>query len=88
MAHILARLRGVKVTDIQNILTAEASKHAEHGLYLKHIWQNTDDQNEVLFIFRTTDLNHAREFIETTHTKALKENPQANLPQMTFLEEK
>ncbi len=87
MAHILAKLRGVKVTDIQNILTADASKHAEHGLYLKHIWQNADDQNEVLFIFRTSDLNRAR-VIETTHTQTLEENPQANLPQMTFLVEK
>ena len=86
MAHILAKLRGVKLVDIKRILEADAPKHAEQGLYLEHLWQNADDANEVLFLFRTKDINHAKKFIEKVHSQVLKENPKANLPQMMFLE--
>ena len=47
MAHILAKIEGVKVTDIKDQLVSDMTKHAEHGLYLKHVWQNADDKNEV-----------------------------------------
>ena len=87
MAHVLARLRGVKMEEIKGALKADAPKHAEHGLYLRHVWRNADDSGEVLFIFQTSDLGKARIFIETVHTQALKENPNANLPQMTFLDD-
>lgn len=85
MDHILARLRGVKREVIATVLRTDASTHAEEGLYLEHLWQNVDDPNEVLFLFRTDDLGHARQFIERVHAQAREENPSANLPQMTFL---
>jgi hypothetical protein len=85
MDHILARIRGVKIEDVKNMLKADASKHAEQGLILRHIWRNTDDLDEILFIFTTADLNRARRFIEMVHVEALKENPNANLPKMLFL---
>jgi hypothetical protein len=88
MAHVLATLRGVKFEDVKNMLRTESSKHAEQGMYLKHIWKNMDDSSEVLFIFQTNDLEHARKYIEAVHTQALKENPQVNLPQMIFLNDK
>jgi hypothetical protein len=49
------------------------------------LWRNADDPDEILFIFATADLNRARKFIEMVHAR-LKENPNANLPQMLFLE--
>jgi hypothetical protein len=85
MDHILARIRGVKMEDIKNVLKADALKHAEQGQVLRHVWRNADDPDEILFIFTTADLNRARKFIEMVHTQALKENPNANLPQMLFL---
>ena len=85
MDHILARIRGVKIEGVKNMLKADASKHAEQGLILRHIWRNTDDLDEILFIFTTADLNRARRFIEMVHAEALKENPNANLPKMLFL---
>lgn len=88
MANILARLRGVKGEDIKKVLRADAYKHAEQGLYLEHLWQNVDDSEEVLFLFRTDDLSGAKQFVQNVHTQARKEDPTANLPQMTFLEEK
>jgi hypothetical protein len=87
MAHVLANLRGVKAEVIKQVLAQDAPQHAREGLYLEHLWQNVDDANEVLFLFRTTDLDHAKQFINRVHTQALKENPDANLPNMTFLEE-
>jgi hypothetical protein len=85
MDHILARITGVKIEEVKNMLKADASKHAEQGLILRHIWHNTDDPDEILFIFTTADLNRARRFIEVVHAEALKENPNANLPKMLFL---
>ena len=88
MAHMLAKLRGVKAEDIKKLLQADAPGHAEQGFYLEHLWQNADDSEEVLFLFRTDDLGHAKQFVEKVYTQAREENPQANLPHMTFLEEK
>jgi len=88
MAHILARLRRVKAEDIKAVLKADAARHAEQGLYLEHLWQNVDDPEEVLFLFRTDDLRQAKRFVETVHAQALNEDPRISVPQMTFLEEK
>ena len=85
MDHVLARIRGVKMEDVKSMLKTDAPKHAEQGLILRHIWRNTDDPDEILFIFTTPDLNRARKYIEIVHTEILKENPNANLPQMLFL---
>ena len=85
MDHILARIRGAKMEDVKSMLKADASRHAEQGLILRHIWRNTDDPDEILFIFTTPDLNRARKSIELVHAEVLKENPKANLPQMLFL---
>jgi hypothetical protein len=85
MDHILARIRGAKMEDVKSMLKADASRHAEQGLILRHIWRNTDDPDEILFIFTTPDLNRARKSIEIVHAEVLKENPNANLPQMLFL---
>jgi hypothetical protein len=88
MDHILARIRGVKMEDIKSMLKADISKHADQGLILRHVWRNADDPDEILFIFTTADLNQARKFIEMVHSEALKENPNANLPEMLFLKGK
>jgi hypothetical protein len=85
MDHILARLKGVKLEDIKGVLKADAPKHAEQGLILRHIWRNADDPNEILFIFTAADLSRARKFIETMHRQARKENANVNLPEMVFL---
>ena len=85
MDHILARIRGAKMEDLKNMLKADMSKHAQQGLILRHVWCNTDDPDEILFIFTTAYLNRARKFIEMEHAETLKENPNANLPEILFL---
>jgi hypothetical protein len=85
MDHILAKIKGVKMEDIKNVLKADVAKHAEQGLILRHIWRNADDPDEIFFIFTTADLDRARKFIEMAHAEVLKENPNAILPEMLFL---
>ncbi len=85
MDHILAKIKGMKMEDVKSMLKADAYKHAEQGLILRHIWRNTDDPDEIFFIFTTPDLNRARKSIERMHAEVLNENPNANLPQMLFL---
>lgn len=85
MDHILARLRGTKLEEIKRALKADESKHAAQGLTLRHVWRNADDKDEILFIFTTTDLENARQFIEGEHTRVRKESPDVNLPKMLFL---
>jgi hypothetical protein len=87
MAHMLARLRGIRLEDIAAVLKADAPHHAREGLYLEHLWQNDDDSGEILFLFRVDDLKHARQFIDKVHSQALRENPAASLPVMTYLRE-
>ena len=85
MGHMLARLRGVKLDVLREILARDAPEHATHGLVLEHLWQNADDPNEVLFLFRVRDLDHARAYVDGLHAEARRQDPQANLPEMTFL---
>ena len=87
MSHMLARLRNVKPEVIKNVLRRDADQHAKEGLTLEYLWQNADDKDEVLFLFRTTDLDRAKQFIDRVHSRALRENPDSNLPQMIYLEE-
>jgi hypothetical protein len=77
----------VNLEDIKKLLKNDAPQHAEQGLYLEHLWQNVDDSEEVVFLFRIENLRKAKEFINKVHTEAIAKNPQANLSYMTFLEE-
>lgn len=88
MAHVLAKLNGVKVEDLRKQLESDAPEHARHGMYLEYVWKNADDSADVMFLFRTEDLKDAKQFIQKVHTQALKEDAGASLPQMTFLEDK
>ena len=74
--------------DIKSVLKADEADHAKQGLILRHIWRNADDPDEIVFIITAADLDRARKFIETAHRQVLKENPNANLPQMLFLKGK
>ena len=85
MDHILARIKGANMDDIKSALRADAMKHADQGLILRHIWRNADDPDEILFIFTTPDVASSRKFIEAAHAQARKENPGVKLPEMLFL---
>ncbi|WP_437673023.1 hypothetical protein [Sorangium sp. So ce131] len=88
MAHILARLSGVKFADVKQQLEGDAPGHAEQGMYLEHLWSNADDPNEILFLFRVDDLNHCKQLVDRVHAEARQEDPNVKLPHMTFLDDK
>ena len=68
MAHMLARLRGSRIEDVRSVPHNDATKHAEQGLHLEYLWQNVDEPEEVLFLFRidnpTLAKNLLKEFIK------------------------
>lgn len=85
MPHLLATLRNVPFETIKEVLENDRAFHASEEMYLEHIWQNADDENEVLFIFRINSIANTKKLIEKLHNKALEQDPNANLPNMTYL---
>jgi hypothetical protein len=86
MPHLLAKLNNVSFDAIKELLCKDAAFHASQGMYLEHIWQNADDNNQVLFLFKIEDVEATKNLINKLHTDALAQNPDANLPIMTYLQ--
>ena len=86
MAHVLAKLTGVKLADVKQQLEKDAADHAEQGMVLEHLWHNAEDPSEVLFLFRVKDLEHCRQLTRKVHEQARQDNPDMPLPDMTFLD--
>jgi hypothetical protein len=85
MAHILARIVGIKFDDIEMVLLSDAAEHAERGMNLEHLWKNADNEDEVLFLFSADDLDKARGYINEMHEQAIAAFPDFPKPEMTFL---
>jgi hypothetical protein len=87
MAHVLAKLTGVRLADVKQQLEKDAPGHAEQGMYLEHLWKNSDDPDEVLFLFRVNELNHCKQMMNRIHAQSRREDPNAKLPHVVFLDE-
>ena len=85
MPHLIAKLKNVPIAVIKEILEKDKVFHAENNIFLEHLWQNADDENEVLFIFRINDIDETKALIHQLHSEALTQDPNANLPLMTYL---
>ena len=88
MAHILAKLKGVQFSEVEKTLKNNFLQHAAQGLFLEHLWKNQERNDEILFLFRTLNLDKAKQFMDNMHLLAGRENPGTSLPEMTFLEGK
>lgn len=86
MAYILGKIRNIKAEAIKQKLAQDATTHASEGMFLQYIWQNTNDENEVFFIFRVDDLEASKKRIAQRHEETLILNPEANLPEMIYLD--
>jgi hypothetical protein len=86
MPHVLAKLRNVPFDMIKEVLENDRAFHATQGMYLENIWQNAEDDAEVVFLFRIDDIEATKTLIHKLHADALAENPGANLPTMTYLQ--
>jgi hypothetical protein len=86
MPHLLAKLRNVPLETIKVILENDKAFHAENNMFLEHLWQNTDNEKEVLFLFRINDVDQTKALIHKLHSEALAQDTRANLPEMTYLQ--
>jgi len=86
MPHLLATLRNVPFETIKAVLENDRAFHASEEMFLEHIWQNADDENEVQFLFRINSIANTKKLIDKLHSKALEQDPNANLPKMTYLQ--
>ena len=87
MPHLLATLKNVPLKIIKDILEKDIYFHKSQEMYLKHIWQNADDENEVLFLFEIDNIENTKTLIHKLHSETLKHNPEENLPNMTYLKD-
>lgn len=85
MSHVLAKLKNVPFEIIKEILEKDKAFHASQGMYLEHLWQNADDENEVPFLFRIDSIDKTKALIHKFHSDALAKDSNANLPEMTYL---
>lgn len=86
MAHVLAKLTGAPMAAVKQQLGHDAAEHAEQGMYLEHLWQNAENSEEVFFLFQVKDLAHCQQRMREVHVQARAKNPDAPIPEMTFLD--
>lgn len=87
MPHLLATLKNTPLELIREVLEKDKEFHKSQGMYLEHLWQNADDENEVLFLFQIEDVENTKALIHKLHTETLAKDPEANLPTMNYLTE-
>jgi hypothetical protein len=85
MPHLLAKLKNVPLEIIKDVLEKDKAFHASQGMYLEQLWQNAEVENEVQFLFRIDDINQTKTLVHKLHSDALAQDPNANLPEMTYL---
>ena len=85
MPYLLAALKNVPLEIIREVLEKDKEFHKSQGMYLKHLWQNADAKNEVLFLFQIDDVENTKTLIHKLHSETLAKNPEANLPTMIYL---
>ena len=85
MPHLLASLKNVPFEIIREVLEKDKEFHQSQGMYLQHLWQNADDEDEVLFLFQIDDIEKTKTLIHKLHSETLAQNPNANLPAMIYL---
>lgn len=86
MPHLLAILRNTPLEIIKDVLEKDKAFHAVQGMYLEHLWKNTDDKDEVLFLFKIDNIENTKSLIQKLHSETLSHNPEAILPKMTYLD--
>lgn len=85
MPHLLATLKNVPIEIIKDVLEKDKDFHKSQGMHLEYLWQNADDENEVMFLFQIDNIENAKTLIYKLHSETLAQNPDANLPTMTYL---
>ena len=85
MPHLLAKLKNYSLAVVNDFLEKDKVFHASQGMYIEHVWQNADNDNEVFFLFKIDHLENTKKLIHKLHSEALEQDPNVNLPSMTYL---
>ncbi len=85
MAHILATLHGLEKDIVEEMLHSHKYQHELDGLHLEHLWGNAEDDEEVIFLFKTDDLDKAHEALDQIHQWAMQHNPEIEPPVVIYL---
>jgi len=86
MSHLLAKMHGAHFPDSEKSLKAVFLEHTAEGIFLEHLWKNREHEDEVLFPFRTMNLERAKKYLNKVNMEAIKKDPAVELPEFTFLE--
>jgi len=61
--YILCRNRVTDLEKWKKAFDADAATHREAGLKLMHLWQGSNEPDNVFFFFETTNLTKARAYL-------------------------
>jgi hypothetical protein len=67
------------------MLHEHTKKRSLDGLHLEHVWTNAEDDDEVIFLFKTDDIVKAHLFMKMVHEASLKHNQDITPPEVIYL---
>ena len=85
MSHVLAILHGLEKDIVESMLHEHTKKRTLDGLHLEHIWTNAEDDDEVVFLFKTDDMKKAHLLMDMIHKESQKHNYDINPPEIIYL---
>ena len=63
MTHLLCRNKVHDFDKWLKIFSSHKAAHVKAGLILEHLWQASDDPNNIFYLFRVEDIAKARAFL-------------------------
>ena len=84
MAHILATLHELE-KDIVEAMLHSNQYHELDWFHLEHLWGNAEDDEEVIFLFETDNLDKAHIVLDQIHQWAMRHNPDIEPPVVIYL---
>lgn len=85
MSYVLATLHWLEKDIVEDMLHEHTKKHSLEWLHLEHIWKNAEDDEEVIFLFKTDDLDKAERLLDMVHKEAMRHNYDIDPPRVIYL---
>jgi hypothetical protein len=85
MDYILGRHKA-DVEAWRKVVESDKEAHLKAGLHFQQVWINSDDPNEIFFIFRVDDLEKAKAFLQKAGALDKEKQQRGEIPQLWFLE--
>ncbi len=85
MSHVLATLHGLEKDIVEAMLHEHTKKRSLDGLHLEYIWMNAEDDEEVIFLFKTDDIEKAHHLMDMIHRESLEHNQDMTPPKVIYL---